>query len=340
MNQVPKKPTLEDRFTRFIEGLPNAENIDRLALPKDSSNTRKADFLLGNREVIVEMKHLTADPSHKVDATVEKHRDREDFPVFFGTVGVRKVLAHLSDGEDIYRRIVLSLTRSVEDGLRSAEKQIAHTKAVLNLPGSVGLLVVLNESIDILDPGLVGHRVAKHWRRLQQDGDGASQVAFVWLIFESHVLATVNGRPAVTSMLISGEAADRFPWFAAFHHDLSARWAACNNSPYVDGRSPDLRGLKFRSTSEFTKAAPTTMARHEIWRKQYRDRPYLRPLSDDELRAKAAEIIGRLMPMFLKGGPGFKPEQDKDVIVEWTHFLEEAEFRGLDFKTLQPYLKP
>lgn len=336
MNHAPKKLTLEDRFTRFIEGLPNAENIDRLELPKDPSNTRKADFLLGNREVIVEMKFLTADPSHKVNATVDKHRDREDFPVIFGSVDVRKIFAHLSDGEDIYRRMALSLTRSVEEGLRSAEKQIAHTRAVLDLPGSVGLLVVLNESIDILDPKLVGHRVAQHWRRLQQESDGTSQIAFVWLLFEGHMVATVNGRPALTSMLISGEAADRFPWFTTFHQDLNARWAAFNNSPYFDGGSPDLESLKFRPTAEFTKAAPTTMARHEIWRKQYRDQPYLRPLSDDELRAKAAEIIRRLMPLFLKGGPGFKPERDEGVTVEWTHFLEEAAFRGLDVKSLQP----
>lgn len=340
MNHAPKKPTLEDRFTRFIEDLPNAENIDRLELPKDPSSTRKADFLLGNREVIVEMKTITADPSHKVDATVDKHRNREDFPLIFGSVDVRKVFAHLSDGEDIYRRMVLSLTRSAEDGLRSAEKQIAHTKAVLNLPGSVGLLVVLNELIDILDPVLVGHRVAQHWRRLQQQGDGVSQVAFVWLLFEGHVIATVNGRPTFPSILISGEAAEHFPWFPAFHQDLSARWAAFNNSPYFDGGSADFGSLKFHPTAEFTKAVPTTMARDEIWRKQYCDRPYLRLFSDDELRAKGAEIMTRLKPLFLKGGPGFKPERDEGIAVEWTHFLEEAEFRGLDFKSMQPYLKP
>ena len=338
MNCKTQKQTLEDRFTQFIESLPSAENIDRLELPKDPSNTRKADFLLGNREVIVEMKFLTADPAHKVDATVDKHRDRDDFPLIYGSVDVRKVFAHLSDGEDIFRRMAMSLTRSVEDGLRSAEKQIAHTKAVLNLPGSVGMLVVLNESIDILDPELVGHRVAQHWRRLQQDGDGVSQIAFVWLLFESHGMIAASGRPAFPSVLISGETADRFPWFAAFHNDLNARWAAFNRSPYIDGGSPSLGSLKFRPTAEFTKAVPTTMARHEMWRKQYRARPYLRSLSDDELRSKAGEIFGRLKSLFIKVGPGFKPERDEGLIVEWTHFLEEAEFRGLDFKSLQPYL--
>lgn len=339
MSHKTKKPTLEERFTSFIESLPNAENIDRLELPKDPSNTRKADFLLGNREVVVEMKLLKADPSHKVTETVEKHQDREDFPDFFGSVDVRKVLAHLSDGEDIYRRMVLSLTRSVEGGLRSSEEQIAHTKAVLNLPDSVGLLVVLNEAIDILDPGLVIQRVEQHWRKTQQDGNVVSQVDFVWLVFESHLVTAVNGQSALPSMLISGDAADRFPWFTAFHHDLSARWAAFNNSRCFDSGNPDLGSLKFSPAFERKKTKPEAMTRQDIWRNQYLDRPYLRPLSDDTLRVKAAEIIKQLMPLFLKDGPGFKPERDLEVVVKFAHFLAEAEFRGLDFKSLQPYLK-
>jgi hypothetical protein len=148
-----RKPSLEGRFTRFVEALPNAETIDKLQLPPDPSRRRKADFLLGNREVIVELKTLTDDTSHKVDAVADKHREREDFPLFYGKADVRKVLSHLPDGEDIYRRMVWSLTRSVEDCVRSAEEQITHTRSVLGLPHAAGLLVILNESVRILTPG-------------------------------------------------------------------------------------------------------------------------------------------------------------------------------------------
>lgn len=249
MNHAPRKPTLEDRFTQFIDDLPNAEIIDRLELPKDLTNTRKADFLLKNREVIIEMKTLTADPSSKIEATVDEHRDREDFPVVYGSADVRRVFSFLSDGEDIYRRMVLSLTRSVESGLRSAEEQIAHTKAVLRLPDSVGVLVVLNESVSVLDPELVGHRVAQHWRRRQQSGNGASQIDFVWLLFESHTIATNSGLPASISMLIRGETANDFPWFPDFHQELNARWATFNGMLYLDQGNPkDLKSLKFSPT--------------------------------------------------------------------------------------------
>lgn len=334
------KPSLEERFTAFIEGLPNAETIDKLQLPPDPSRRRKADFLLGKRKVIVELKTLTEDTSHKVDAVADKHRDREDFPLFYGKADVRKVLSHLPDGEDIYRRMVWSLTRSVEDCVRSAEEQITHTRSVLALPQAAGLLVILNEDVRILDPGLVGHRVAQLMRRERTGNSDAEKVDFIWLLFESHALGTVNGIPAATSMLIRGDRAESMPWFAAFHKDMVARWAVANNGVTVDAGSPDPATLQFQAMEDLTKAAPTNLPLHELWRHQYRARPYLRALRDDEVLAHGAEILQRLLPHFLKNGPGYVPERDNRLIEEFTHFLEEAGFRALDLRGIPKFDLP
>ena len=56
---VGPSDSLELRFTRFLEGLPGAEAIDRLVLPDDPQRRRKADYLLKGRKVIVELKTLT-----------------------------------------------------------------------------------------------------------------------------------------------------------------------------------------------------------------------------------------------------------------------------------------
>jgi len=329
--------TLEARFTRFIETLPNAEIVDRLQLPSDQSRRRKADFLLSNREVIVELKTLTDDTSHKVDSMADKHRDREDFPLFYGKADVHKVLSHLPDGEDIYRRMVWSLTRSVEDCVRSAEEQITHTRSVLKLPNAAGLLVILNESVRILDPGLVGHRVAQLMRRERTGNSDSEKVDFAWLLFESHSLGTVNGIPAMTSMLIRGERANYMPWFMSFHQDLVARWASANNGVIVDGGSPDPAMLRFQSTEDLTTPPPTQLARHEVWRRQYRERPYLRAISDEGVLTRGADILKRLAPHFLKDGPGYIPERDNPLMEEFTHFLEEAGFRALDLRAMPKF---
>jgi hypothetical protein len=324
----------ESRFTRFLEGLPGAESIDRFALPDDPQHRRKADFLLANRNVVVELKTLTEDPSHKVDATVDKHRGREDWPLFYGTANVRKVLSNLPDGESIYGKMVNALGRSVETAVRSAEEQVTHTRRVLGLPNAAGLLVILNDSIDVLDPYVVGHRVAQLMRRPRTGNSEAEKVDFAWLLFESHAMGMVQGRPAVPSFLINGEGKDKFPWFKNFHHDLVRRWADSNGGITLEGKSTNPSAITFVPMKEATAVPPELLPRHEWWRRQYHARPYMRALSDDELLARGAEIVRRVTPHFLKGRPGSATDVIGALMEEFTHFIEEMNFRGLDMRRI------
>lgn len=326
--------SLELRFTRFLEGLPGAEAIDRLVLPGDPQRRRKADYLLEGRKVIVELKTLTDDPSPKVEATADKHRRRDDWPMFYGTADVRKVLANLPDGEAIYAKVVNALGRSVEAAVRSAEEQVTHTRHVLGLSDAAGVLVILNDSIDILDPYVVGHRVAHLMRRSRTGNSEAGKLDFVWLLFESHVMGTVHGRPAVPCILIKGKGKDRFPWFERFHHDLVRRWAHANGGISVAGDAPDPSKIKFTPMKEATAAPPKQLPRHEWWRRQYHAQPYLRTLSDAELLTKGADILRRLMPHFLNGGPGYVPKAVNLSMEEFTHFIEEMNYRGIDMRRI------
>ena len=270
--------SLETRFTRFLTDLPGAEAIDRLELPKDPERRRKADFLLAHRQVIVELKTLTEDTSHKIESIADKHRGREDWPLFYGTADVRKVLANLPDGDSIYGKMVNALGRSVEAAVRSAEEQVTHTKQVLNLPDAASLLVILNDSIDVLDPYVVGHRVAQLMRRPRTGKSSAEKLDFVWLLFESHTVGVVQGHPAVFSLLISGERKDKPPWFLAFHHDVVQRWAKANGGIAIEGKAPDLSKIRFVPMSEATTPLPKQLPPDELWRRQYHARPYLRTL--------------------------------------------------------------
>ncbi len=76
--------SLDVRFTKFLESLPGAESLDRLELPVDLEHRRKADFLLAHRKVIVEIKTLTEDTSHKIETLADQHRDRHDWPLYYG----------------------------------------------------------------------------------------------------------------------------------------------------------------------------------------------------------------------------------------------------------------
>ena len=196
------------------------------------------------------------------------------------------------------------------------------------------MLVILNESIEILDPVVVGHRVAQLMRRERTGNSDADKLDFVWLLFESHALGAVGGVPAMPSMLIRGERAARFPWFAAFHKDVLERWAALNNGAVVDGGSPDPTAMRFTATKVITSLPPTELPRHEAWRRQYRAQPYLRHLGNDAVLAHGGALMQRLMPHFMKEGPGYVAEVVMPLMEQFTHFQEEASFRALDLRKM------
>jgi integrase len=76
------------------------------------------------------------------------------------------------------------------------------------------------------------------------------------------------------------------------------------------------------------------LPRHEVWRRQYRARPYLRHLSDEEALRHGGDIMRRLMPHFLKDGPGYVPGLVNALLEEFTHFQDEATFRALDLRKM------
>ncbi|MGB7439890.1 MAG: hypothetical protein WA919_02385 [Coleofasciculaceae cyanobacterium] len=108
--------SLEDRFHSFMKSISFAESIDALLLDeqykKRQKDKQRADYLLFDRKLILELKTLVKDPSSKVEEEIDKHRDREDFPLIVGQTDLQEVLKHLRDGEYINFRIRGKLSRS------------------------------------------------------------------------------------------------------------------------------------------------------------------------------------------------------------------------------------
>lgn len=124
---------LDRRFSSFLKTFPGAESLDDLLMSAKYDGERRADFLLFERRVIVEIKSLETDTSPKVETEIAKHREREDFPLFYGEVELNKVLKNLPDGQQINEQIFLRTTRSIEEATKSAEKQIENTAKLLGI---------------------------------------------------------------------------------------------------------------------------------------------------------------------------------------------------------------
>ncbi len=322
---------LEGRFTRFLKSLPHAEEIDALALAKETSGVRRADFFLASRSVILELKALTKDTSHKVDEEMNRQRDRDEFPLFYGERDLQKILDALPDGDEIHRRIYGAITRSVEQAVRSAEEQVSQTRELFRLPNSVGLLVILNESVEVLDPTVVASRVSQLLTRGRSGRSTAEKLDFVWLIFESHSVQGVGRLRAYPSVLIVGDGGVRYEWYDGFHADLQERWAKFNNAEQIDG-GDDIADMRYASGKTAESPPPSHLPLHEVWWRQYRASPHLRALSDAGLLEFGGSLLSTMLPPLLTGGRGFDKQRDMPAMEVFTGFLEEMNFRGLDMK--------
>ena len=89
----------------------------------------------------------------------------------------------------------------------------------------------------------------------------------------------------------------------------------------------------------------TTPPQHEVWRLQYRQRPYLRDSSDDALAQRLKDVMNNFSTLTAEGKIGFLPivPDGKRWMILFTHILEEYVSRGNKLPTLSedmPFPQP
>ena len=295
---------LEQRFLSFLRGIPGSESLDELLCGEQYYGQRRVDYLLFERRVIVEVKSLETDTSSKVETELDHHRERDDFPLMYGEVELEKILKHLPDGQVINDRIFLRTTRSVEDATRSAEDQIENTAQILGLSGAVGMLVLLNQGIDILTPEVVATRVAMLMRRANEVGSLRSPIIFSWLLFESHVVSHGPAETTFPIIALEGPRANSYPWFGELLTHLHVAWAKFNGHPLFQMESQDLKSVSISSASMPKDPKPgENISRQKFWELRYKSHPYLRDLSNEDVLRGGKLAIDALKPYFVTVQP-------------------------------------
>lgn len=333
--------TLEDRFKRFMYQLPSIEVIDNIELPSKTNDMKKADYIFSDRKAILELKSLKADPEFKVDKEMSKHRNREDYPLFYGKQDISKILKHLPDGEAIKRRLFYAISHSAKKSIREANKQIKSTKELFQCHDAYGVLVLLNEALDILSPSVLTKRISQMLCKKDEDGTyHYNQVAAVWVIFENCFIPIRDDSKLMPSLTVYGPTGEQEESLHTLCKELQQAWASFNGVPFVTASDIEVNDLHFKTfkseEEEEEEEKRKTRPRQEIWHREYRNKPYLRSLSDEAVLAHGAklrDIIGKLM---LKNGPRIQKEKMGEFFEGFAHFLEECTHRGLNLKEMPP----
>ena len=108
---MTSKPSLEDRFQAFLDQLDGAESIDGSLSDTELSHGKRADFLLDQRRIVLEVKSLEADPEYKIEERLAAHRNRPEFPIFLWKADLNEILPYLPDGKEIRRQMFHAVMR-------------------------------------------------------------------------------------------------------------------------------------------------------------------------------------------------------------------------------------
>lgn len=326
---------LERRVLDFLAAVPGSESLDDLFAGPEFAGERRADFLLFDRRLIVELKSIEVDTSPKVESEMDRHRNRDDFPLIYGEVELNKILKHLPDGGKINDRIFMRTTRSIEDATRSAEDQIENTAKLLGISDAVGIMVMINQDIDILTPEVIATRISMLMKRAREDGSLRSPIIFSWLIFESHTLTLGLAEKTLPMILLAGPRASEFPWVTGFLDYLQVAWAQFNGYPLFKLDAQRVVDIPVAPLAASKQHKPgDKISRQQLWERNYHNNPYLRALSDREVLQRGHSAIEALLPHFMVGEPKLSLEEMEPLMIVWSDFLCETRHRGLDLREM------
>jgi hypothetical protein len=230
---VHSMSSLRERFELFVKTLDGFESIDTLLQGADQRGRKRADYLVQNRHIVIEQKVLQSNPAGRPQKFVDKLA-RERGILIYGTVSTKQVFGGQPDPKDLQRKMVLDLARVIDDDVANADKQTAHTRQLFNIPDAMGILLLLNESAELLQPDVIHYALTNSFHKKCESGalryianDG------VIVISEANSLVLPPFQRAYPILSYLSPQKRKAVYFSQFADTLMQQWAAFNNVPLV-----------------------------------------------------------------------------------------------------------
>lgn len=188
---VKPKGSLEARMIEFLEGESSTESLDSAAFDQVNGSNMKADYLLGGRGFIAELKTLNASPENRIEQRLKERFSQSDAPIIFGTLGINQVIDRLPDREAISKMMIDMAGRAIRRHLQKANEQIGAIKTRLGLPDAGGLVILMNEAEPLIDISSIGYTVKTAFETVK---GCYPHVTNVWAMVESHRIPMSDGR--------------------------------------------------------------------------------------------------------------------------------------------------
>jgi len=171
------------------------------------------------------------------------------------------------------------------------------------------------------------HTIQRELSRMDGNAPRYKNIDGVLYLTERHAAQT--GRditfPVIT---VTGRPLDDASWKGNVLDYVGWKWCEWTGARYI-AANPDSAAEFIRSFATI-EHIPEQMRRQDLWRLEYRRKPYMRSWSREQIRARWDELIMRSLFSFLKDAPFRLPRDETAKDMErFTHLMEEIAVRGL-----------
>ncbi|MDO9472672.1 MAG: hypothetical protein Q7J28_06410 [Caulobacter sp.] len=190
---------LETRIKALLEAEAQTESLDGPEFSQINGSEIKADYLLGERRIVAELKTLNGDPRDRVQRQLQRRFSAPAAPIVYGRMGASAVLDGLPDRDDVLRAIHDISSRKVRDNLKKASDQIGAIKERLSLPSAAGLAIIMNENEEMIDAANFGFSTI---RAFLENAEAYRNVDYIWASIEAVYIPMPNGQRGFPQLLI------------------------------------------------------------------------------------------------------------------------------------------
>lgn len=317
---------LTESVFHFLEG-----ELGGISLDESGIKERRPDYTCLRGLLVVEVKTLETDPGERLENVIRPETQREDWPKFYGSWPLSSVLKNLADGEDFQRRLTDRLGRAIRDHIKKANDQLREHGEREKRRNLTRLMILLNEDHEEYTPDVVRFAAGRELWRTREDGllRNAHIDAIIYLSHRH--AAAIDGQVALPVAVIEGGHLDTTPWKRNVIDLVVRRWCHWNNIPLNE--SLEVAFGQFEAVEHI----PERVKRHELWKLQYRRKPYMTNWRDDDLRNLWDVTILISLLAFTKDPPMIVPKAGgRETMERFTHLLQEISVRGLSLDFFKP----
>lgn len=322
-------PNLEEAFEHLIVKRLNGRSLDD-DMARESSKGKYPDFACFREIVLIEMKHLETDQNDRLNSALEEMANPDEKPLFYGTRDADLIIKSLSNASEIERKFSDKLGQTIGRVLQSANKQLGDYRKRNPRKNEVNICVILNSTIQVYSPEIVVHAIHRKMAIADRRQPLFPSIDAILYISEKHATRLVTGQLAFPIAIYEGAGAIENPWKTQFVDRIVSAW-----SSHRTGGAPFEGSLE--SQFEPLHDIPERMSRSDLWYLEYERSPYLKDVSDEDLKVIFARNIGISSINLVKGEwPKLPDASLRENMRRFAHIIAETNRRGIDLRGFSP----